>query len=166
MLICIASCPSPSACPCTTCKAVCSSAYLGLVRAAITILDWISLQTADLVCRSEQSETAHKLFTCHVQNFSGSGYSGLVYDAPEELRDYSVKGKWRIPINMHIGNMGLSPVVGAPIITAPPMRSGGNIDNKRIGIGGKLALITHNLRKAASAVTLLFTAEYYKVVYV
>lgn len=76
---------------------------------------------------------------CCLQNFSGSGYSGLVYDAPEELRDYSVKGKWRIPINMHIGNMGLAPVTGAPIITAPPMRSGGNIDNKRIGIGGKLA---------------------------
>lgn len=73
---------------------------------------------------------------CHLQNFTGKGYSGLVYDAPEELRDYSVKGKWRIPINMHIGNMGLAPAVGAPIITAPPMRTGGNIDNKRIGIGG------------------------------
>ena len=71
-----------------------------------------------------------------LQNFSGSGYSGLVYDSPEEIRDYSVKGKWRIPINMHIGNMGLAPVTGAPISTAPPLRSGGNIDNKRIGIGG------------------------------
>lgn len=59
-----------------------------------------------------------------------------MYDSPEELRDYSVKGKWRIPVNMHIGNMGLAPAVGAPIITAPPGRTGGNIDNKRIGIGG------------------------------
>ncbi|KAL3145841.1 hypothetical protein ABBQ38_015213 [Trebouxia sp. C0009 RCD-2024] len=73
-----------------------------------------------------------------MQNFSGSGYSGLVYDSPEEIRDYSVKGKWRIPINMHIGNMGLAPVTGAPIITAPPMRTGGNIDNKRIGIGATM----------------------------
>ena len=60
-----------------------------------------------------------------------------MYDAPEEIKDYSVKGKWRIPINMHIGNMGLAPAVGAPIITSPPLRTGGNIDNKRIGIGGK-----------------------------
>lgn len=59
-----------------------------------------------------------------------------MYDSPEELRDYSVKGKWRIPINMHIGNMGLAPAVGVPIITSPPGRTGGNIDNKRIGIGG------------------------------
>ena len=82
------------------------------------------------------SKTELHLLMCHLQNFSGTGYSGLVYDAPEQLRDYSVKGKWRIPINMHIGNMGLSPKTGGPLITAPPMRTGGNIDNKRIGIGG------------------------------
>lgn len=91
---------------------------------------------------------------CYMQNFSGSGYSGLVYDAPEELRDYSVKGKWRIPINMHIGNMGLAPVTGAPIITAPPMRSGGNIDNKRIGIGGKLAKHDQSLPAKDAAIVL------------
>ena len=61
----------------------------------------------------------------------------MVYDSPEEIRDYSVKGKWRIPINMHIGNMGLAQATGVPIITSPPSRTGGNIDNKRIGIGGK-----------------------------
>lgn len=66
-----------------------------------------------------------------------------MYDSPEEIRDYSVKGKWRIPINMHIGNMGLAPVTGAPIITAPPMRTGGNIDNKRIGIGGEQTHSSH-----------------------
>jgi len=59
-----------------------------------------------------------------------------VYDAPEEIRDYSVKGKYRIPMNMHIGNMGLAPAVGAAVTTGPPFRTGGNLDNKRIGIGG------------------------------
>jgi acetamidase/formamidase len=39
---------------------------------------------------------------------------------------------------MHIGNMGLAPKVGAPVITSPPMRTGGNIDNKRIGIGASM----------------------------
>ena len=39
-------------------------------------------------------------------------------------------------MNMHIGNMGLAPAVGAAVTTGPPFRTGGNIDNKRIGIGG------------------------------
>ena len=76
----------------------------------------------------------------------------MVYDSPEEIRDYSVKGKWRIPINMHIGNMGLAQATGVPIITSPPSRTGGNIDNKRIGIGGKhscdrLLLLAQNTRQ-------------------
>lgn len=71
-----------------------------------------------------------------MQNWIGSGYGGFVYDAPEEIRDYSVKGKYRIPMNMHIGNMGLAPAVGAAVTTGPPYRTGGNLDNKRIGIGG------------------------------
>lgn len=82
------------------------------------------------------SQQPAQLCWCPLQNFTGSSYAGLVYNSPEELRDYSVKGKWRIPVNMHIGNMGLAPAVGAPIITAPPGRVGGNVDNKRIGIGG------------------------------
>ncbi len=73
---------------------------------------------------------------CAVQNWTGSGYGGFVYDAPEEIRDYSVKGKYRIPMNMHMGNMGLAPAVGAAVTTGPPFRTGGNLDNKRIGIGG------------------------------
>ena len=36
------------------------------------------------------------------------------------------------------GNMGLAPKVGATVITAPPMRTGGNIDDKRIGIGASM----------------------------
>ena len=41
---------------------------------------------------------------------------------------------------MHIGNIGLAPGLGAATSTAPPYRTGGNLDNKRIGIGGKLSL--------------------------
>ncbi|KAL0055138.1 hypothetical protein WJX82_007595 [Trebouxia sp. C0006] len=74
----------------------------------------------------------------NTQNWTGSGYGGFVYDAPEEIRDYSVKGKYRIPMNMHIGNMGLAPAVGAAVTTGPPFRTGGNLDNKRIGIGATM----------------------------
>ncbi len=59
-----------------------------------------------------------------------------MYDAPEEIRDYSVNGKYRISMNMHIGNIRLAPAVGAAVTTGPPFRTGGNLDNKRISIGG------------------------------
>jgi acetamidase/formamidase len=70
--------------------------------------------------------------------FPNTGYSGQLQTVPESIRDYSIKGAWRVPVNMHIGNMGLAPKVGAPVITSPPMRTGGNIDNKRIGIGASM----------------------------
>lgn len=73
-----------------------------------------------------------------LQTWPYRAYAGLKTNPPEDIRDYSVRGKYRIPVNLHIGNMGLAPAVGAAVLTAPPMRTGGNIDNKRIGIGGEL----------------------------
>lgn len=35
------------------------------------------------------------------------------------------------PAAVHIGNMALAPKLGAPVITNPPMRTGGNVDNRR-----------------------------------
>ncbi|KAK9814409.1 hypothetical protein WJX72_005468 [[Myrmecia] bisecta] len=64
--------------------------------------------------------------------------TGQVHIVPEEVKDYSIAGTYRLPVNMHIGNMGLAPAVGAPVITAPPMRTGGNLDDKRIGIGATM----------------------------
>jgi acetamidase/formamidase len=42
--------------------------------------------------------------------------------------------KAKIPINYHIGCMGLAPASHASVDSIPPMPSGGNLDNKRIGI--------------------------------
>ncbi|KAK9828765.1 hypothetical protein WJX72_001972 [[Myrmecia] bisecta] len=70
--------------------------------------------------------------------YPNGAYSGQVYIVPEEARDYSINGTYRLPVNMHIGNMGLAPATGVPVITAPPMRSGGNLDDKRIGIGATM----------------------------
>lgn len=39
---------------------------------------------------------------------------------------------------VHIGNIGLAQKVGAPYITNPPGRTGGNVDNRRIGIGATM----------------------------
>jgi acetamidase/formamidase len=41
----------------------------------------------------------------------------------------------KIPINYHIGCMGLAPESHDFVDSIPPMPSGGNLDNKRIGIG-------------------------------
>jgi acetamidase/formamidase len=41
----------------------------------------------------------------------------------------------KIPINYHIGCMGLAPESHDFVDSIPPMPSGGNLDNKRIGVG-------------------------------
>ena len=41
----------------------------------------------------------------------------------------------KIPINYHVGCMGLAPASHDFVDSIPPMVSGGNLDNKRIGIG-------------------------------
>ena len=41
----------------------------------------------------------------------------------------------KIPINYHIGCMGLAPESHDYVDSIPPMPTGGNLDNKRIGIG-------------------------------
>ena len=41
----------------------------------------------------------------------------------------------KIPINYHIGCMGLAPESHDFVDSIPPMPTGGNLDNKRIGVG-------------------------------
>merc|ERR1712072_1610745 len=43
--------------------------------------------------------------------------------------------KARIPVNMHVGCMGLAPASHASVDSIPPMPNGGNLDDKRIGKG-------------------------------
>lgn len=43
--------------------------------------------------------------------------------------------KAKIPIDMHIGCMGLAPESRSYVDSIPPMPSGGNLDDRRIGVG-------------------------------
>jgi acetamidase/formamidase len=43
--------------------------------------------------------------------------------------------KAKIPINYHVGCMGLAPASHDFVDSIPPMPTGGNLDNKRIGVG-------------------------------
>ena len=55
------------------------------------------------------------------------------------MRDFSVRGKWRAPANLHIGNMGVAPALALPANSIPPTASlGGNVDNRRFGVGASI----------------------------
>mmetsp|Transcript_42705 Transcript_42705/g.89221 ORF Transcript_42705/g.89221 Transcript_42705/m.89221 type:complete len:451 (+) Transcript_42705:114-1466(+) len=43
--------------------------------------------------------------------------------------------KAKIPVNMHVGCMGLAPASHDSVDSIPPMPTGGNLDDKRIGVG-------------------------------
>lgn len=50
--------------------------------------------------------------------------------------NYDLRGKWRGPANLHIGNMGIAPALQVAASSIPPTSSiGGNIDNRRLGVG-------------------------------
>ena len=50
-----------------------------------------------------------------------------------------MRGKWRAPANLHIGNMGVAPALALPANSIPPTASlGGNVDNRRFGVGASI----------------------------
>ena len=51
-----------------------------------------------------------------LQEWPHCTYAGQKFHVPEEIQDYSIQGKYGIPMNMHVGNMGLAPAVGAGVM--------------------------------------------------
>eukprot|EP00959_Pyramimonas_sp_CCMP1952_P228813 4784073-Pyramimonas_sp.AAC.1 len=73
------------------------------------------------------------------QTWEGYYYPGLIVPHPTGTEDYSVNGtRFRIPVNMHIGTMGLAPAAPDFVDSIPPMPNGGNLDNRRIGVGATM----------------------------
>ncbi|KAL6760783.1 hypothetical protein V8C86DRAFT_1040010 [Haematococcus lacustris] len=68
----------------------------------------------------------------------GYHYAGAIVQHPLPTDDYSVNGKWRLPVSPHIGNIGLASDVEDTVNSAWPMRTAGNIDHKRLGMGSEL----------------------------
>jgi acetamidase/formamidase len=57
----------------------------------------------------------------------------------------------KIPLNYHVGCLGLAPASHDFVDSIPPMPSGGNLDNKRIGMGTTMyCKCSLNLRKVPS----------------
>lgn len=72
------------------------------------------------------------------QLWSGIYYPGIITQHPTGTEDYDIRGKFRVPVNLHIGNMGLVPNWTMPVDSVPPLMSGGNLDDKRIGVGATM----------------------------
>jgi acetamidase/formamidase len=61
--------------------------------------------------------------------------SGMGWTKKGNITYFDNVFKAKIPINYHVGCMGLAPESHDFVDSIPPMPSGGNLDNKRIGIG-------------------------------
>ena len=63
---------------------------------------------------------------------------------PYNSQTYAIKNKFKVPVNFHIGNIGLAQESDVPVNSIPPMNVGGNMDNRRLGIGATLYLTVAN----------------------
>jgi len=61
--------------------------------------------------------------------------AGMGWTKSESITYYDDVFRARIPINYHVGCMGLAPESHDFVDSIPPMPTGGNLDNKRIGVG-------------------------------
>ena len=64
-----------------------------------------------------------------------SDVSDQGWSTDETIVYYDDVFRARIPINYHVGCMGLAPASHERVDSIPPMPTGGNLDNKRLGIG-------------------------------
>ncbi|KAK9815353.1 hypothetical protein WJX72_002191 [[Myrmecia] bisecta] len=65
-------------------------------------------------------------------------YPGLVTHHPTGTEDYSIRGKFKVPLNFHIGNMGVASYINVTTDSVPPSIHGGNVDDRRIGKGATM----------------------------
>jgi len=72
------------------------------------------------------------------QTWTGYYFPGLLTDTSKVVFDKSIQGKWRVPANLHVGCMGLAPSEVDFVSSIPPMPYGGNLDDRRIGVGATM----------------------------
>lgn len=71
----------------------------------------------------------------HGSTIPSSDVADLSWTKASPIVYYDDVFRAKIPINYHIGCMGLPPASHDFVDSIPPMPTGGNLDNKRIGIG-------------------------------
>lgn len=65
-------------------------------------------------------------------------YPGIITTHPTGTEDYSIRGKFKVPLNFHIGNMGVASAYAQTVDSVPPAVHGGNVDDRRIGKGATM----------------------------
>jgi acetamidase/formamidase len=75
--------------------------------------------------------------TCVPHDFPGAGtdVAGMGWTKKAPVEYVMAPYKAKIPVNMHVGCMGLAPESHDFVNSIPPMPNGGNLDDKRIGKG-------------------------------
>ncbi|KAK9837996.1 hypothetical protein WJX74_009260 [Apatococcus lobatus] len=73
-----------------------------------------------------------------MQQWQGLYYPGLITPHPTGTEDFSIRGKFKVPVNFHIGNMILAAATNYTVDSVPPSKFGGNIDDRRIGKGATM----------------------------
>jgi acetamidase/formamidase len=83
-------------------------------------------------------------------------YPGVLTQHPTGTEDASIRGKFVVPANLHIGNIGLAPKFkpNEAVNSIPPLPTGGNMDNRRVGKGATLYLPVQ-VRAAAEACSVI-----------
>ena len=61
-----------------------------------------------------------------VQQWQGLYYPGIITPHPTGTEDYSIRGKFRVPLNFHIGNMILAAATNYTVDSVPPSKFGGD----------------------------------------
>jgi acetamidase/formamidase len=74
------------------------------------------------------------------QQWYGYQMTGLITTHPTGTETTKIRGKFKVPINFHIGNIGLTHDSHVPVTSIPPTILGGNMDNRRLGAGATLYL--------------------------
>ncbi|KAL0052691.1 hypothetical protein WJX82_006304 [Trebouxia sp. C0006] len=74
----------------------------------------------------------------NTQQWEGLYYPGVITQHPTGTEDYSIRGKFKVPINFHVGSMGLAQATNVTIDSVVPMMGGGNVDDRRMGIGATM----------------------------
>lgn len=67
---------------------------------------------------------------------------GTVVDPATTVREPALPGV-TVPLRPHFGTMGVAPAGGGRVSSVPPGDHGGNIDNWRIGVGGRMYYPVH-----------------------
>lgn len=67
--------------------------------------------------------------------FVSSDVSDMGWTKAADITYYDDVFRAKIPVNMHVGCMGLAPASRSYVDSIPPMVTGGNLDNRRIGKG-------------------------------